>query len=116
MPGKEEAQDLINKMKEGLSFLKNGTIDANADVQTKELFRYAHTLKGLSAAIGLPEIEEIARVLERIFKEGKPEKLKHTIDTSLLLVRGLDACQKLLNNKEVADYKGLLEQLNEIRI
>lgn len=83
--GMEESQDLINGMREGLTALQGDTGDEEADfdVRVGELFRYAHTLKGVSRTIGLAEIEEIAGGLERFFKEVRASRSVGTLDGTL---------------------------------
>ncbi len=119
---KGEAQDLINKMKENLSFSKNEIRDTNHDSRVTihyspstihELFRCAHTLRGSAGCVGFDKLGEIASVLTEIFRAAKDGGLKLDVDIISLLSEGIESCQKLLEKKEVINYNEFLERLKE---
>jgi len=131
---KDEAQDLINKMKENLSFLKNDIGDtqyetpntdhrkpsneqrATSDEQRAtihELFRCAHTLRGSAGCVGFDRLGEIASISTEIFRAVKDGKLKLN-DIISLLSEGVEICQKLLEERVVINYSEFLERLREV--
>ncbi len=111
----EEAQSLIDEMKGGLSTLSQGqqTSQNQSDV-LRRLFRCAHIIKTSSASVGLIELSKVAEALERIFKKAGDERFVMTADIISLLSESVDTCRKLLNGKEIAGHKELLDRLNSI--
>ncbi len=127
----EESQELIDKMKNDLSTLsikdKRKKVDAET-IQTRRihpekeeyllilrnLFRYAHTLKSSSRAVGFGKLEEVAQALERIFKEAEVKSIDIDNDIISIISEGITICGKLLKREKVSGYKCLLEQLERI--
>lgn len=112
--GREESQELIDGMKEGMSALK-ADIEAKADDgRIKELLRCAHTLKSVSWTIGFKEMAEMARRMEMFFKKAEKEGLAATIDDICLLCDVVEACDRLLNDKGSVEVENLLERLDRV--
>ena len=111
----EEAQSLIDEMRQGLSTLRQGqeTSEGQSAV-LRRLFRCAHIIKTSSASVGLDELKKVAEALERIFKKAGDERFVMTADVISLLSESVEACQKLLNGEEIDDHKELPDRLNNI--
>ncbi len=111
----EEAQTLIDEMREGLSTLSQGQ-ETSRDWSAVlcRLFRCAHVIKSSSASVGLDDLNKITEALERIFKMAGDERFAMTADIISLLSESVEACRKLLNGEEVAGHKELLDRLNSI--
>jgi chemotaxis protein histidine kinase CheA len=129
----EETQSLIDEMRQDLSALSQGqeTTDEIAcsshgpfelsqarvleqSATLRRLFRCAHIIKTSSASVGLDELNKITEALEKIFKKTSDERFVMTADVISLLSESVEACQKLLNEEEIAGYKELLNRLNSI--
>ncbi len=129
----EEAQSLIDEMRQGLSTLGQGRKTRDEIVCSsnepselsqaalrdqsavlRRLFRCAHIIKSSSASVGLDELKKVAATLEKIFKKAGDEKFVMTADVISLLSESVEACQKLLNKEEIVGHKELLDRLNNI--
>ncbi len=113
----EEAQSLIDEMRQGLSTLSQGQeTSQDQSAVLRRLFRCAHIIKSSSASVGLIELSKVAEALESIFKKTGDEKFAVTAEVISLLSEGVEACQKLLNKEEIVGHKELLERLNSIQL
>ena len=129
----EEAQSLIDEMRQGLSTLsqERGTKDQTIcssnepfelsqaalieqSAVLRRLFRCAHIIKTSSASVGLDELRKVTEALEKFFKKTSDERCVMTADVISLLSESVEACQKLLNQEEIAGHKELLNRLNSI--
>ena len=122
----EEAQSLIDEMRQGLSTLSQGQetrdkIACSSDepfelsqTTLRRLFRCAHIIKSSSASVGLIELSKVAEALEKIFKKAGDERFVMTADVISLLSESVEACQRLLNEEEIVGHKELLDRLNNI--
>lgn len=111
-----EVQDLTNRMREELSLYINDMELAHDRGRMKDLFRYAHTLKGSSDSAGFNKMNEIAAFLTDIFREAKDGKATMNVDSIHMLLRAVEACRALLDGGEVEGVRELLQQLGKIRI
>ena len=105
----EETQSLIDEMRKDLSTLGGEKVPS----VFYHLFRCVHIIKSSSGAVGFDNLRDIAHAVEKIFKVEKEKKYKINADVIALFSEGVEACQKLLNEEEVAGYKELLERLNK---
>jgi len=129
----EEAQSLIDEMKQGLSTLgqgrqttdkiicsSNGPFESSQTTLREQstvfrrLFRCAHIIKSSSASVGLDELKKVATTLEKIFKKAIDGRFVMTADVIPLLSESVEACQRLLNEEEIVGHKELLDRLNNI--
>ncbi len=106
----EEAQNLIDKMRQELAALS----EQRDPAILQRFFRYAHILKSSSGIVGFDDLNKVAQALEKIFKAGSDDKSVITADIIPLLSESVEACQKLLNKEKVVGNKKLLERLNSI--
>ncbi len=109
----EQAQRIINKMREDLAVLSEHIQGENNDVPIKDLLRYAHTLRGSSGIVGLKKMEEIAVALQEILIEVKEARVELNTDIILLVTEGVGACEKLLTQDEVPDNEELMGRLRK---
>ncbi len=129
----EEAQSLIDEMRQGLSTLSQGqeardkiACSSNEPFELSQialreqsavllrLFRCAHIIKSSSASVGLIELSKVAEALEKFFKKAGDEKFVMTADIISLLSETVEACQKLLNGEKNVGHKELLGRLNSV--
>ncbi len=67
-----------------------------------------------SASVGLDQLSKVAEALEKFFKKAVDEGFVFAADVISLLSESVEACQKLLNQEEIAGHKELLDRLNNI--
>jgi chemotaxis protein histidine kinase CheA len=92
----KEAGSLIHKIEKGLSRLNSNSRSAIYDSQILRLFRYAHTLKGISGTCGYYEMEEAAKLIEEIFGAAKDGKHEMSPKDRLSIKKSLYVCDTLL--------------------
>ncbi len=112
----EEAQDLLQRLNEGVITLE--AEPDNADL-VDQMLRDAHTLKGSSRMVGLIDISDIAHRLEDIMVKVRDGEMTYTPDLSDSFFEALDTIVYLAENVEKdvpedLDLKGLQERLTSI--
>jgi chemotaxis protein histidine kinase CheA len=129
----EEAQSLIDEMRQGLSTLSQGqeakdkiACSSNEPFELSQialreqsavlrrLFRCAHIIKSSSDSVGLDELRKVTEALEKFFKKAGDGRFAVTADVISLLSESVEACQKLLNGAEITGHKELLDHLNSV--
>ncbi|MGF1486982.1 MAG: response regulator [Prochloraceae cyanobacterium] len=85
-----EAQELLQNIEEDLFALKEDASPA----RIHSLMRYAHTLKGAAASVGLEIIQKIAHVLEDVFKNLYKPEIVIDDEIEALLIEGYE-CLRL---------------------
>ena len=105
----EETQSMIDEMRKNLSTLGGERVPS----VLYHLFRCVHIIKSSSGAVGFDNLKDITHALEKIFNVEKEKKSKINADVIALFSESVEACQRLLNEEEVAGYKELLERLNK---
>lgn len=110
----EETQRLIDEMRRDMSTLSQGIQTSDRSSVARRLFRCAHIVRSSSRAVGLDGLEQISGALERIFKKACDELVPMGGDTISLLCESVEACQRLLNDKEVVGHKELMTRLDGI--
>lgn len=91
---KAESEEHLGKLSKDLVALERtpGSIDI-----IKELFRVAHTLKGVARMMGFIEIQEIAHRIEDIFGAITEKKLKFTPGISNKIFSALDSIKIIID-------------------
>lgn len=95
---KKETGSLINKIGKDLKRLNNDPLSKIHDSQIYRLFRYAHTLQGISGTCGYHKIEEAAKSIAEIFRAAKDGKLEISAMDKILIRKSLNECEKFLKN------------------
>jgi len=84
-----------------------------------EIFRAAHSMKGMSGTMGFPKMQEFTHEMENVFSDIRAQKITVTADLVDILFKGLDALSKYLDNiiessnEGDDDNSGLIAQLKE---
>lgn len=98
-------------------YLGKEKIDENI---ANELFRSFHTIKGLSAMVGIEEAEKVSHELESYLKLLKSGKKNLTEEDFRLLSDGVKILEEILTakkeNKEVPDIKEIIEKLKSLSL
>jgi two-component system chemotaxis sensor kinase CheA len=109
----EEAQDLLQRLNEGVITLESSPDDR---ALIDQMMRDAHTIKGSSRMVGLIEISDVAHWLEDIMVRVRDKELAYTPDMTDTFFEALDAVVYLtdhagVNEGDVIDLPGLKARL-----
>jgi two-component system chemotaxis sensor kinase CheA len=94
----EEAQDLLQRLNEGVITLESTPDDRPL---IDQMMRDAHTIKGSSRMVGLIEISDVAHWLEDIMVKVRDKQLAYTPDMTDTFFEALDAIVYLTDNAGV---------------
>ena len=89
----------------------------NKDV-INEIFRAAHSLKGMAGTMGFKRMQHLTHDMEDVFQEVRSDRVKVTSDMIDLLFRCLDAieayldCIKESSDEGTEDNESLIQGLN----
>lgn len=112
-----ESQDHLQSLNERLLDLEKDPTDSEA---INEIFRSAHTLKGMSATMGYNAIAELTHDMENVLDLVRNDKLKADENIIDLLFKCIDALQQMVANvsngdpDDSVDVKDLIDKLNFI--
>ncbi|WP_373844329.1 chemotaxis protein CheW [Clostridium sp.] len=112
----EEAMDNLQILNESLLQLEQEP--HNID-KVNEIFRVAHTLKGMAATMGFNEVGELTHKMEDVLSKFRDGKLKVTQDVVTILFKCLDTLEQMIKNiedgvEEEVPIKGIIEELENI--
>lgn len=85
-----------------------------------EIFRAAHSLKGMAGTMGFKRMQRLTHDMENVFSEIRNGKMSVTADLVDVLFKGLDALEAYLSNIQESadegteDYENIIKQLNNI--
>lgn len=91
----------------------------NADT-INEIFRAAHSLKGMAGTMGYKRMQRMTHDMENVFTEIRNGNMSVTADLVDVLFKGLDALEAYLSNIQQSsdegteDYEEIITQLNNI--
>ncbi|MFL0197078.1 chemotaxis protein CheW [Clostridium sp. WILCCON 0269] len=112
----EEAMDNLQILNESLLQLEQEP--DNID-KVNEIFRVAHTLKGMAATMGFNEVGELTHKMEDVLSRFRDGKLKVTQDVVTVLFKCLDTLEQMIKNiengvEENIPIQGIIEELENI--
>ncbi|MDF2800170.1 MAG: CheA signal transduction histidine kinase [Anaerocolumna sp.] len=85
-----------------------------------EIFRAAHSLKGMAGTMGYKRMQRLTHDMENVFSEIRNGKMGVTAELVDVLFKGLDALEAYLSNIQESadegtqDYDDIINQLNNI--
>lgn len=85
-----------------------------------EIFRAAHSLKGMAGTMGYKRMQRLTHDMENVFSEIRNSKMKVTANLVDVLFKGLDALESYLANIQntadegTEDNDAIIAQLNQI--
>lgn len=85
-----------------------------------EIFRAAHSLKGMAGTMGFKRMQRLTHDMENVFQEVRSDKMKVTSELIDILFQCLDAIEGYLDNvKETSDEgtddnEAIIQELNRI--
>lgn len=108
-----EAQDLLQTIEQGVFSLRSDRTPANVHA----LMRAAHTLKGAAASVGLSAVNNVAHVLEDIFRAFYNPEVEIDAEIEGLLFQGYECLRLLLTAQfdgSQVDESGILNRAADI--
>lgn len=91
----DEAKEHLQNLNEHLLILEKEPENENT---INEIFRAAHSLKGMSGTMGFKRMQRLTHDMENIFQEIRSGKMKVRPELTDVLFTGLDALQEYLDN------------------
>lgn len=114
----------LDETKEHLQTLNTQILELESDPENmdviNEIFRAAHSLKGMAGTMGYKRMQTLTHDMENVFSEVRNGNIKVTPDMIDVLFHCLDALEEYNNNiQETADEgandnEPLIKQLNDI--
>ena len=90
----EESLDNLQTLNESLLELEQNPEDID---KVNEIFRVAHTIKGMAATMGFNDIAELTHKMEDVLSEFREGELKVTQDVVTVLFDCLDTLEKMVD-------------------
>lgn len=112
----EESMDNLQNLNESLLDLEQ---DPNDVDKLNEIFRVAHTIKGMAATMGFSDIAELTHKMEDVLSKFREGELKVTQQVVTVLFDCLDTLERMVTNveegsEEHVDIEGIMNSLNDI--
>ena len=84
-----------------------------------EMFRAVHSLKGLSAMLGLDDINQLTHKIENVFDAARRDELTVTRDVTELIFMGLDQLTAMIGllkepSGEPVDCEAVLQSISRV--
>lgn len=112
----EESMDNLQTLNETLLELEQSPGDVE---KLNQIFRVAHTIKGMAATMGFNDIAELTHKMEDVLSEFREGQLQVTQQVVTVLFDCLDTLERMVNNveegnDEKVDIDGILKALHDI--
>lgn len=91
----EESMDNLQTLNDSLLELEQEPNDID---KLNEIFRVAHTIKGMAATMGFNEMAELTHKMEDVLSEFREGQLKVTEKVVTVLFKCLDTLEQMVNN------------------
>lgn len=112
----EESFDNLQMLNESLLELEQNPEDMD---KLNEIFRVAHTIKGMAATMGFTNVAELTHKMEDVLSKFREGELKVTQNVVTVLFGCLDTLEKMINNiqdnvDEQTDISSIISDLESI--
>ncbi len=113
----DESHEHLQSLNDGLLGLEDNSSDLSV---LNEIFRNAHTLKGMSATMGYNKIAELTHEMEDVLDALRKEQLKITEDIVDTLFKCVDSLEQMIDNvgngdpEDLVDVSELVAKLSSI--
>jgi two-component system chemotaxis sensor kinase CheA len=113
----EETKEHLQSLNEHILVLEK---EPENEDTINEIFRAAHSLKGMSGTMGYKRMQRLTHDMENVFSEIRSGKMKVTSALVDILFKGLDALESYLSNIQAdanegtEDNEDIISALNEI--
>lgn len=114
----------IDETKEHLQSLNEHILELEKDPENddtiNEIFRAAHTLKGMAGTMGFTRMQRLTHDMENVFQEIRTGNMKANAKLVDILFRGLDALESYLDvilstgGEGTEDNEDIINDLNEV--
>ena len=102
----DESHEHLQSLNDGLLVLEENSEDISV---VNEIFRNAHTLKGMSATMGFNKIAELTHEMEDVLDLIRKEQIKLTEDIVDTLFKCLDSLEQMVDNVGNGDPEDLID-------
>ncbi|MBR1728322.1 MAG: chemotaxis protein CheA [Selenomonadaceae bacterium] len=102
----DESHEHLQSLNDGLLGLEENAEDLSV---LNEIFRNAHTLKGMSATMGYNKIAELTHEMEDVLDLLRKEQLKISEDIIDTLFKCVDSLEQMINNVANGDPEDLID-------
>lgn len=102
----DESKEHLQGLNDGLLGLEDNAEDLSI---LNEIFRNAHTLKGMSATMGYNKIAELTHEMEDVLDMLRKEQLKVTGDIIDTLFKCIDSLEQMIDNIANGDSEDLID-------
>lgn len=99
----EETKEHLQNLNEHLLVLER---EPENEGTINEIFRAAHSLKGMSGTMGYKRMQHLTHDMENVFSEIRNGKMKVTSELVDILFKGLDALETYLENIQTEGTEG----------
>ena len=116
-------ENFIDETSEHLQNLSDCIMELEKDPENmdtiNEIFRAAHSLKGMAGTMGFKRMQRLTHDMENVFQEVRSEKVKVTSSMIDLLFKCLDAIEGYLDNVKASSDEGtednelIIKELND---
>ncbi|MBH1942010.1 chemotaxis protein CheA [Mobilitalea sibirica] len=112
----EETKEHLQNLNEQLLILEK---EPENEGTINEIFRAAHSLKGMAGTMGYKRMQRLTHDMENVFSEVRGGKMKVTSQLVDILFKGLDALETYLSNIQneanegTEDYQDILNALDD---
>ena len=113
----DESREHLQSLNDGLLSLENDPEDLSV---LNEIFRNAHTLKGMSATMGYTKTAELTHDMENLLDMLRKEQLKVSSEIIDVIFKCVDTLQEMVENigsgesEDLVDVSDLVRQVNAI--
>lgn len=113
----DETKEHLQNLNEQILVLEK---EPENEATINEIFRAAHSLKGMAGTMGYKRMQRLTHDLENVFSEIRNGKMKCNDILVDVLFRGIDALEGYLANIQstadegTEDYEDIIQALNEI--
>lgn len=113
----EESLDNLQTLNESLLELEQNPEDVD---KVNEIFRVAHTIKGMAATMGFNDLAELTHKMEDVLSEFREGELRVTQDVVTVLFDCLDTLEKMVDlvqegSDEKVDIESIMAKLAYIK-
>ncbi|MBO4853359.1 MAG: Hpt domain-containing protein, partial [Schwartzia sp.] len=113
----EESREHLQSLNDGLLALENDPEEVSV---VNDIFRNAHTIKGMSATMGFTKIAELTHDMENVFDLLRTEKMKVNEDIMDTLFKTIDSLEQMIESvgsggpEDVVDISSFASKLSAL--
>ncbi len=110
----QEAKEYLDVMNQNFIKLEKGEREA-----INEIFRVAHTIKGMAGFMGFKNLEELCHKLESAMGRIRDENIEITSDIVDIMLKAVDTIEEMINkieneDNDDVDIEGIVKELQKL--